>query len=100
MQHGGGGLGARGRLDAGPEFAQVLHIRRQLLIVGAFRLSAYDEAAFLLGRHQSLQPFAQLNAFGLGVDLLGDADMRVVGQIHQHAPRHADLSGKPGALGA
>ena len=100
VQQGGGRLRARQRLHAGPQLAQIGHVRVQFVVVGAFGLGADDEAAFLPFGHQRLQAFAQLRALGLGIDLLGNADMRIMRQIDQHAAGHADLRGQPSALGA
>ncbi|MNS54763.1 hypothetical protein D3C72_875760 [compost metagenome] len=100
MQKGGRGLGARGCLHTGPQLAEIFQVRGQLFIVGAFRLSPDNEPAFFFRRHQRLKPFAQLDALGLGIDLLRNADMRVVRQIHQHAAGHADLRRQARALGA
>src|SRR5690606_15745657 len=65
-----------------------------------FGRRADDEAAFLVGRHQLLQPRAQFGATGFVADALRYADVRILRQVDQQPAGDADLRGQPRALGA
>ena len=100
VQHAGSGKGARRSLHVMPKFLQVFQVRQHLFIACALGLRAHDVAAFLIGGNLRLQAFAQGLALGFRTDFLGYSNVRVVGQVHQHAPGDADLGRQPGALGS
>jgi hypothetical protein len=81
----------RALADCGPDLPQVGEVRGEIRLGGVLGERAHDEAAFLLGRQQLLQPVAQLGAAVLVLDLLRDADVRIVRQVDEEPPGDRDL---------
>ena len=94
-------LGAERPLaDRRPEVAQIGDVGAQLVLARGFGERAHDEAAFLLRRQELLQPVAQLCAAVLVLDLLRDADVRIVRQVDEQPPGERDLRREARALRA
>jgi hypothetical protein len=72
----------------------------ELAVGGRLGHRADDEAAGLVRRQQVLQLLAQVDALGLVLDALRDADVRLLRQVDQQPAGDADLRRQPRALGA
>jgi hypothetical protein len=86
--------------DGRPDLAKVGDVVGKLLVGGFLGDGAHDEAAALVGRDHAGHARAQRFTIDLVADLLRDANVRVLRQIHQRAAGDADLRGKTRALGA
>src|SRR5690606_41210421 len=98
IQHGWSGLRLGFFLNAVPQGTQISMIRLQFLIGGTFGLSADNESALVVPPELQYA-FPQGNPVFLRFNLLGDADVRIVWQIDQHAPGNTDLRGEPRSFG-
>ena len=77
-----------------------MNVGLQFGLDGCFGNGADDKAAGLVGRQHLAQHVAQVLPPGLVLDPLRDADVRVLRQVDQQAPRDRDLCRQPRALGA
>ena len=83
----------RGLFGTRPGFAQIGNVLGQFGIGRFFAVGAQNEAsaaARFFGAHQRLQARTQCIALG-GGNFLRDADVVVLRQKHQQAPRNTDL---------
>ena len=87
------------RLDAAPQPPQVVDVGLYLGVFRGFGHGAHDESAGGIRRHQLVQLLAQMFALFLTFDLLRNADMGFLREIHQIASGEADLRGEPRTLG-
>src|SRR5262245_5155121 len=90
--------GLRALADVAPQPARVRDVVRELGVGRALRDGADDVAAALVGREQVLQLLPQELAAALVLDALGDADVRVLREIHEEPPGDRDLRREAGAL--
>jgi len=88
------------RDDRRPGLAQIRDVAGELLGARILGDRAHDVAAFLVRRNHGGQPRTHGLALGLALDLLRDADVRLLRQVDERAARDAHLRRQARALRA
>src|SRR5215831_20535368 len=86
--------------DAVPQLPQVLDVAAHVGVGRGLGDRADDEAAGFVSRQELVQLVAEQLPLGLVLDALRDADVRVLRQVDDQAPRDRDLGRQARALGA